>query len=80
MARGEVSTVRAASNMLGTAIDASFASGVALAALALSRKGFYKPTDDTGFEKPLATPPEAIAVITWGVWRGEGMGLVEAVS
>jgi 3-oxoacyl-[acyl-carrier-protein] synthase II len=80
MEKGEVSTVRAASNMLGTAIDASFASGVALAALALSRKGFYKPTDDTGFEKPLATPPEAIAVMTWGVWRGEGMGLVEAVS
>jgi 3-oxoacyl-[acyl-carrier-protein] synthase II len=80
MAKGEVSTVRAASNMIGTAIDANFASGVALAALALSRKGFYKPTDDTGFEKPLATPPEAIAVMTWGVWRGEGMGLVEAVS
>jgi 3-oxoacyl-[acyl-carrier-protein] synthase II len=80
MRKGEVSTVRAASNMLGTAIDANFASGVALAALALSRKGFYQPTDDTGFEKPLATPPEAIAVITWGVWRGEGMGLVEAVS
>lgn len=80
MKKGEVSTVRAASNMLGTAIDASFASGVALAALALSRHGFYKPTDDTGFEKPLAVPPEAIAVITWGIWRGEGMGLVEAVS
>jgi 3-oxoacyl-[acyl-carrier-protein] synthase II len=80
MEKGEVSTVRAASNMLGTAIDANFASGVALAALALSRKGFYKPTDDTGFEKPVATVPEAIAVMTWGVWRGEGMGLVEAVS
>ncbi|MBN8997471.1 MAG: beta-ketoacyl-ACP synthase [Rhizobiales bacterium] len=80
MEKGEVSTVRAASNMLGTAIDASFASNIALAALALSRKGFYKPTDDTGFEKPLAVAPEAIAVITWGLWRGEGMGLVEAVS
>ncbi len=80
MAKGEVSTVRAATNMLGTSIDANFASGIALAALALSRKGFYRPTEDTGFEKPLATPPEAIVVTTWGVWRGEGMGLVEAVN
>jgi 3-oxoacyl-[acyl-carrier-protein] synthase II len=77
---GEVSTVRATTNMLGTSIDANFSSGVALAALALSRKGFYRPTDDTGFEKPQATPPEGIVVTTWGIWRGEGMGLVEAVS
>ncbi len=72
--------MRATANMLGTSIDANFASGVALAALALSRKGFYRPTEDTGFETPLETPPEGIVVTTWGVWRGEGMGLVEAIS
>ncbi len=80
IAAGEVSSVRATTNMLGTSIDANFASNIALAALALSRKGFYRPTDDTGFETPLDTPPEGIVVITWGLWRGEGMGLVEAVS
>ena len=48
--------------------------------LALSRNGFYQPTDDTGFETPLAAPPKAIVVTTWGIWRGEGMGLVEAIN
>ena len=47
---------------------------------ALSRRGFYRPTDETGFETPLAVPPKAIVVTTWGIWRGEGMGLVEAVE
>jgi 3-oxoacyl-[acyl-carrier-protein] synthase II len=77
---GEVATVRSTANLLGSSIESQFASEIALAALALSRNGFYKPTDDTGFEMPLAAPPKAIVVTTWGIWRGEGMGLVEAVN
>ena len=40
----------------------------------------YRPPTTTGFETPLAVPPKAIVVTTWVIWRGEGMGLVEASS
>jgi len=49
---------------------------VALAALSLSRGGFYRSTDDTGFEPAGTEAPGAILVNSWGSWRGEGMGLV----
>ncbi|MCB1486625.1 MAG: beta-ketoacyl-ACP synthase [Bauldia sp.] len=78
--RGELDTVRATPNMLGTSVEATFPSMVGLAALALSRKGFYRPADETGFEAPAKTTPTAIAVNSWGNWRGEGMGLVEAID
>lgn len=80
LARGEIDTVRASATMLGTSVEATFPSLVALAALALSRKGFYRPVDATGFEQPVSTPPTGIVVNAWGCWRGEGMGLVEAVD
>ncbi|SDB56792.1 beta-ketoacyl-ACP synthase [Bauldia litoralis] len=80
IARGELDTVRAVPNMLGTSVEATFPSMVGLAALALSRKGFYRPADDTGFETPVTEAPTAIAVNSWGNWRGEGMGLVEAID
>ena len=78
--RGELDAVRATPNMLGTSVEATFPSMVGLAALALSRKGFYRPADETGFEAPAKTTPTAIAVNSWGNWRGEGMGLVEAID
>ncbi|MCB1496420.1 MAG: beta-ketoacyl-ACP synthase [Bauldia sp.] len=78
--RGELDTVRATPNMLGTSVEATFPSMVGLAALALSRKGFYRPADETGFETAVKTTPTAIAVNSWGNWRGEGMGLVEAID
>jgi 3-oxoacyl-[acyl-carrier-protein] synthase II len=77
---GDVDTVRAVANHIGSSVEAAFAAEVALAALALSRGGFFPPGDDSGFEKPAASPPKSIVVTTWGVWRGEGMGLVEAVE
>ena len=80
IAAGEIDTVRSVPSMLGTGVEASFPAMVALAALALSRKGFYRPVDTTGFERPAETVPTAIAVNSWGSWRGEGMGLVEAVD
>lgn len=78
--RGEIDAVRATPNMLGSSVEATFPSMVALAALALSRNGFYPPVDETGFETAVEVPPSAIAVNSWGNWRGEGMGLVEAVD
>jgi 3-oxoacyl-[acyl-carrier-protein] synthase II len=80
IADGEIDTVRATPNMMGTCVEASFPSMIGLAALALSRKGFYQPVDETGFETPVTRTPTAIAVNSWGSWRGEGMGLVEAVD
>ena len=76
---GRVTTVRASANMLGSSVEASFPSMIGLAALALSRKRFYKPADTTGFETE-AGMPDRILVTSWGIWRGEGMGLVEAIE
>ena len=39
-----------------------------------------RPADETGFETPVTEAPTAIAVNSWGNWRGEGMGLVEAID
>lgn len=75
-ASGAIDTVRAVPNMLGNSVEAAFPSMVALAALSLSRGGFYRSADDTGFEPAGSEAPGAILVNSWGSWRGEGMGLV----
>jgi len=77
IAEGRVTTVRGVANMLGSGIEATFPSLVALGALALSRGGFFGPVDETGFETKQAGVPGRIATTTWGIWRGEGLGLVE---
>jgi 3-oxoacyl-[acyl-carrier-protein] synthase II len=77
---GRVTTVRDVGSMLGAAPSATFPAAVGLAALALSKGGFYRPFDATGFEQPAATPPKRIAITTAGMWRGEGSGLVAAVD
>ena len=80
IADGSLDTVRATTNMLGNNVEASFPAMVGLAALALSRKDFYPTVDETGFEQAATRTPKAIAVNSWGSWRGEGMGLVEAID
>ena len=77
---GRVDTVRATGTMLGTATSATVPAAAGLAALALSRRGFYKPVDATGFETPLSSPPTRIVVTAAGMWRGEGMALIAAVD
>ncbi|MBM3525275.1 MAG: beta-ketoacyl-ACP synthase [Alphaproteobacteria bacterium] len=79
-AEGAVDAVRAMPNILGACVEATFPSTVAFAALALNRKAFYRSVDDTGFETPGTTAPEAVVVNAWGSWRGEGMGLVLPVA
>jgi 3-oxoacyl-[acyl-carrier-protein] synthase II len=66
--------------MLGATTSATFPAATALAALALSRRGFYRPFDATGLEQPKAAAPTRIAVVSIGIWRGEGMALIEAVD
>jgi 3-oxoacyl-[acyl-carrier-protein] synthase II len=77
---GRVDAVRATASMLGATTSATFPAATALAALALSRRGFPRPFDRTGLERPVAAPPARIAVTSVGIWRGEGMALVEAVG
>jgi 3-oxoacyl-[acyl-carrier-protein] synthase II len=72
--------VRGSANILGSGIEATFPALVGLGSLALSRKGFFKPVDETGFEQPESAIPESIVATTWGIWRGEGMGLIEAID
>jgi 3-oxoacyl-[acyl-carrier-protein] synthase II len=77
---GRVDTVRATGSMLGTATSATFPATAGLAALALSRGGFYRPFDATGFETPLTAAPTRIVVTAAGMWRGEGSALIAAVD
>lgn len=74
-----VAGIRATQTLIGNAIEADFPIRVALAALAVGRRGFYLPTDDTGIELPAEAPSKILAT-SWGFWRGEGMALVEAAG
>ena len=80
IAAGRVDTVRATSTLLGTVAGATFPAMAGLAALALSRGGFFRPADESGFERPASRQPDRIAITTPGIWRGEGMGLIEAMN
>jgi 3-oxoacyl-[acyl-carrier-protein] synthase II len=67
-------------SMLGAATSATFPAATALAALALARKGFYRPLDATGFEAPSTEAAGRIAVTAVGIWRGESSALLAAVE
>ncbi len=74
---GEIEAIRAPGSLLGVGMEASFPALVALGAIALSRKGFYRPYDTSGLEAPARAMPESIVLTAWGHWRGEGLGLLE---
>ncbi|HVZ14044.1 MAG TPA: beta-ketoacyl-ACP synthase [Bauldia sp.] len=80
IAAGRVDTVRATATMLGAATSATVPAAVGLAALAIARRGFYRPVDGTGFETPKADAPARIAVTSAGMWRGEASALVTAIG
>ncbi len=77
---GRVTTVRSVASMLGAATSATFPAAAGLAALAISRGGFYRPFDATGFEQPTDAAPRRVAVTAAGIWRGEGSALIAAVE
>jgi 3-oxoacyl-[acyl-carrier-protein] synthase II len=74
---GEIDAIRAPASILGAAIEASFPALVALGALALRQKGFYRPYDTSGVETPARDVPESLILTAWGHWRGEGLALLE---
>jgi 3-oxoacyl-[acyl-carrier-protein] synthase II len=75
-----VATVRAMATILGSLSSAMFPALTSLAALALSRRGFYGRLDGGALERPLTATPGGIAITTVGIWRGEGVGLVSALG
>ncbi|MFO1184662.1 MAG: beta-ketoacyl-ACP synthase [Bauldia sp.] len=76
---GTLGAVRGVATALGSLVEATVPALTALAALAIARRGFPSPFDDSGVERPFAGAPEQVIVTSWGYWRGEGMALVEAV-
>ena len=71
--------VRATGTRFGHTMEAQFALGLGIAALALSRGTLFPPGDSSGVEIEMSGPPSQIVVIGAGHWRGEGMALVEAI-
>jgi 3-oxoacyl-[acyl-carrier-protein] synthase II len=72
--------VRATGTMFGHTMEAQFALGIGLAALAVSRGAMFPPNDSAGLEIEMSASPSQIVVIGAGHWRGEGMALVEAIK
>jgi 3-oxoacyl-[acyl-carrier-protein] synthase II len=71
--------VRAVASRIGHGFEGAFPAAVALAALAVNAGKLYAPMD-----VPLETPGPAhlrqVIVTSVGHWRGEGVGVVEAVD
>jgi 3-oxoacyl-[acyl-carrier-protein] synthase II len=66
--------VRRSGSVLGHGVEASFPANVALAALALSRNGFYPKMDPADAGDGAV---ERILVTGFGQWRGEALALLE---
>lgn len=73
-------SARAYGTIFGHSVEAHFPIGVALACLALERKGFFEPFEDDALEAPCTVPPERILVTSVGHWRGEGLALIERID
>jgi 3-oxoacyl-[acyl-carrier-protein] synthase II len=72
--------VRAYGSVLGHGIEAHFICGVALAALTLSKRGFYPPFDATERKRASELPCSQVLVTSFGHCCGEALALVEAVA
>lgn len=71
--------VRAIGSMLGHSVEAQFLSGLALAAIAISKKQLFGPVAGSDFEQLYEGHLDRVLVTGWGHWRGEGMALVETI-
>lgn len=72
--------VRAYGSVLGHSVEAHFITGVALAAMAVSRRSFFAPFDASDVERPFQGVPRRVLVTGFGHWRGEGLALLEAAD
>jgi 3-oxoacyl-[acyl-carrier-protein] synthase II len=71
--------VRATGSHIGHGPEPQFAMNIAIAALAVSKGHLFSACDNTGFEQAMRQPLAQAVVTGVGHWRGEGLGLVEAV-
>jgi 3-oxoacyl-[acyl-carrier-protein] synthase II len=71
---------RAYGSLLGHGLEAHLLTGVALAALALSKRTFFPPFERTDRERVLGEACRRVLVTGFGHWRGEALALVEAVA
>jgi 3-oxoacyl-[acyl-carrier-protein] synthase II len=76
-ARGEVA-LRATSSHLGHGTEAQFPMNIALAAIAVREGRLFPSFDPSGFERAVDAPLRQVVVTAVGMWRGEGLALVEA--
>ncbi len=68
--------VRTFGSVLGHGLEAQMPVGVALAAAALDQKRYYPPFDPSDPATASDTPPDRIAVTSFGHWRGEAVAVV----
>src|SRR6266849_1153432 len=69
--------VRATGSRIGHGVEPQFAMNIALAAMAVERRALFPPCDPG--ERAAAGALTQAVVTGIGHWRGEGLGLVEAV-
>ena len=77
---GRPPCVRAIGGVLGHAVDAQFPASIAVAALALCREAFFPPFDPTGFEAAATADLSEVLVTSFGLWRGQALGLLARVG
>lgn len=70
--------IRGVSTVFGNTLEAQFPVNIALASLAVSKQGFFRPFDQSGVEKNWEGQADRVLVSSWGHWRGEALGLVDA--
>ncbi len=72
---GENIPIRAFQTLVGQPLEATFSTGVALAALALKNNGFYAPFETA--EKPAEGPVSSVLVTSIAHVHGEGFAVIE---
>jgi len=70
--------VRATGSHIGHGVEPQFAMNIALAALAVERRALFPSRDPS--ERAMTGALSQAIVTGVGHWRGEGLGLVEAVG
>jgi 3-oxoacyl-[acyl-carrier-protein] synthase II len=71
--------VRATGTHIGHGPEPQFVMNIAIAALAVSNGLLFCACDGTGLEQAMQQPLAQVVVTGIGHWRGEGLGLVEAI-
>jgi 3-oxoacyl-[acyl-carrier-protein] synthase II len=71
--------VRALASRLGHGVEAAFPTGIAVAALAVKAGRLFAPVFGVPIEEKTVSPLRQVIVTCVGHWRGEGLGVVEAV-